>query len=51
MRDPIELPARRPSVALVMGLALAAVCTVEMGLFPGNFLDLAQQSVARLLGS
>jgi len=51
MRDPIELPARRPSVALVMGLALAAVGTVEMGLFPGNFLDLAQQSVARLLGS
>ncbi|MBI3013996.1 MAG: NADH-quinone oxidoreductase subunit N [Candidatus Tectomicrobia bacterium] len=51
MRDPVDLPERRPSAALVTALALAVAGTVEMGLFPGSLLDLAQQSVASLLGS
>jgi len=51
MRDPVDLPERRPSAALVTALALAVAGTVEMGLFPGSLLNLAQQSVTSLLGS
>jgi NADH-quinone oxidoreductase subunit N len=51
MREPAGLPSAAPSpVAAFCAVALAAIGTLQIGLFPGRLLDLARQSVGAFGG-